>query len=210
MCHPEVLSFLISMVMSVIFKRYCLHCVSVLGFFSQYALHALLTSLAQWSSAVVNAIRSVHFRFSFEVYLHDSFFSHKHITSLLPPLHTEVEYDLGSGQAGSSGKQNKAIWFLRPYCPHTKQQTRGNYPVLLSVPALLSSCFLRQKNSLVIFNNYPKPLKWCCFWCHSSWKHRINQTQSTVVYIYLTFCFTLYQNTQTCCSMVIDFSHHLL
>lgn len=100
---------------------------SVLGFFSQYSFHALLPSLVQRLSAVVNAIKSVHFRFSFnnEVHLRDSFFSHKHITSLLPPLHTEVENDLGSGQAGSSGKQNKAIWFLRPYAAPTLNNRPG-------------------------------------------------------------------------------------
>lgn len=54
-------------------------------------------------------------------HLHDFFFSHKHITSLPPPLHTVFVCDLASGWVGSSGKQNKAIWFLRPYtalrCP---------------------------------------------------------------------------------------------
>lgn len=54
-----------------------------------------------------------------------SFFSHKHITSLLPPLHTEVVYDLASGQAGSSGNQNKAIWFLRPYAAPTLNNRPG-------------------------------------------------------------------------------------
>lgn len=107
------------------------YCVSVLGFFSQYAL---LTSLVQWLSAVVNAIKSVRFRFSFnnEVHLDDSFFSHKHITSLLPPLHTEVAYDLGSGQAGSSGKQNKAIWFLRPYTAPTLNNRPGETTLFCS------------------------------------------------------------------------------
>lgn len=46
--------------------------------------------------------------------LHDFSFSHKHHTSLPPPLHTVFVCDLASGWAGSSGKQNKAIWFLRP------------------------------------------------------------------------------------------------
>lgn len=79
----------------------------------------------------MNAIKSVHFRFSFnnEVHLHDSSFSHKHITSLLPPLHTKVAYDLGSGQADSSGKQNKAIWFLRPYTAPTLNKRPAETPL---------------------------------------------------------------------------------
>lgn len=106
---------------------YCLHCVSALGSVSESALHDLLTSLVHWLSAVLNAIKSVHLRCSFnnEVHVHDSFFSHKRITSLLPPFHTEVVYGLGGGQAGSSGKQNKAIWFLRPYAAPTLNNRPG-------------------------------------------------------------------------------------
>lgn len=48
-------------------------------------------------------------------HLCDFFFSHKHITSPPPPLHTVFVCDLASGWADSWGKQNKAIWFLRPY-----------------------------------------------------------------------------------------------
>lgn len=42
-------------------------------------------------------------------------FFHQHVTSLSPPLCTVFAYDLASGCTNSSEKQNKAIWFLRPY-----------------------------------------------------------------------------------------------
>lgn len=43
--------------------------------------------------------------------------------------------DLASGWAGSSGKQNKAIWFLRPCAaPTLNNRPGGNYPVPVPVP----------------------------------------------------------------------------
>lgn len=56
---------------------------------------------------------------------HDFSFSHKHITSHPPPLCTVFVCDLASGWAGSSGKQNKAIWFLRPYAAPTLNNRPG-------------------------------------------------------------------------------------
>lgn len=59
--------------------------------------------------------------------LNTFFFSHKHITSLLLPssVCTVFVCDLTSGWAGSSGKQNKAIWFLRPYTAPTPNNRPG-------------------------------------------------------------------------------------
>lgn len=45
-----------------------------------------------------------------------------------PLLHTVFVCDLASGWAGSSGKQNKAIWFLRPYAAPTLNNRPGKPP----------------------------------------------------------------------------------
>lgn len=105
--------------------------------------HNLCDDYWQWELCV-------HFRFSFhiEVHLRDSFFSHKHLSSLLPPLHAGVAYDLTSGQAGSSGETKQSHLVSQALCcPHAKQQTKGNYPALL--PAPFSSCFHQKKSPII-------------------------------------------------------------
>lgn len=63
------------------------------------------------------------------------FLSPMNTSPLLLPLTVFVR-DLAGGCTGSSGKQNKAIWFLRPCtAPTLQKQTGGNDPV--PVPALL-------------------------------------------------------------------------
>lgn len=72
--------------------------------------------------------------------LHDFFFSHKHITSFPSPSSRCIcvwpRQWLGS-LLRETKQSHLVSQALR--CPHTKQQTRGNHPVLVPVPALLPS-----------------------------------------------------------------------
>lgn len=90
---------------------------------------------------------------------HDFSFSHKHITSHPPPLRTVFVCDLASGWAGSSGKQNKAIWFLRPYAAPTLNNRPGE--TTLSRSQSQHCCLLIPALSLSMSEELmsPKPFK---------------------------------------------------
>lgn len=73
-------------------------------------------------------LRSIHFSQCFNCTLSECFLflpQTHHLPSSSSPPCTVFVSDLASGWAGSSGKQNKAIWFLRPYAAPTPNNRPG-------------------------------------------------------------------------------------